>query len=274
MGMMGRREVTLYMLAFSGSGSLEPLLVTTDLPQASVRTINSPIDMILGATLATQIILGVLALFSVASWILIIWKYRELRGVNQDADSFVAAMEDADDLQGLSKGIILLDDSPYRRVFRDGIEFFKELRPTALKPRVPARGRGSQGEAAAGLSPTQLEALWLILEKNLSREKDDLAHGLPWLAIIGSVSPLMGLMGTVVGVMNSFIGITSQGSANIAAVAPGIAEALTTTVAGLAVAIPAVIAYNHFASRLRLFTGELEGFASEFVGILARDGLL
>ena len=93
-----------------------------------------------------------------------------------------------------------------------------------------------------------------------------------WLAIIGSVSPLLGLMGTVVGVMNSFIGITTQGSANIAAVAPGIAEALITTVVGLAVAIPAVIAYNHYAAKLGLFTGELEGFASEFIGTLAREG--
>ncbi len=72
-----------------------------------------------------------------------------------------------------------------------------------------------------GLTPAQLEALRLVLEKELSEERDDMAHGLTWLAIIGSVSPLMGLLGTVVGVMNSFIGITSQGSANIAAVAPG-----------------------------------------------------
>jgi biopolymer transport protein TolQ len=99
-----------------------------------------------------------------------------------------------------------------------------------------------------------------------------MSHGLTWLAIIGSVSPLLGLMGTVLGVMNAFIGITAQGTANIAAVAPGIAEALITTVAGLAVAIPAVIAYNHYAGKLGLFTGELEGFAAEFIGTLAREG--
>jgi biopolymer transport protein TolQ len=123
-----------------------------------------------------------------------------------------------------------------------------------------------------GLTSAQLDALLLVLEKELSEERDEMAHGLTWLAIIGSVSPLMGLLGTVVGVMNSFIGITSEGSANIAAVAPGIAEALITTVVGLAVAIPAVIAYNHFAGKLGLFTGELEGFAAEFIGTLAREG--
>ena len=82
----------------------------------------------------------------------------------------------------------------------------------------------------------------------------------------------MGLMGTVIGIMNTFLGITATGSTNIGAVAPGVAEALITTVAGLTVAIPAVIAYNHFASKLKLFYGELEGFSSEFIGTLAREG--
>jgi biopolymer transport protein TolQ len=72
--------------------------------------------------------------------------------------------------------------------------------------------------------------------------------------------------------MNAFLGIAASGSTNIGAVAPGVAEALITTVAGLFVAIPAVIAYNHFVSRLNLVTGELEGFSSEFIGTLAREG--
>jgi biopolymer transport protein TolQ len=79
-------------------------------------------------------------------------------------------------------------------------------------------------------------------------------------------------MGTVIGVMNAFLGITATGSTNIGAVAPGVAEALITTVWGLAVAIPAVIAYNHFVARLNLVSGEMEGFSSEFIGTLAREG--
>ncbi len=230
--------------------------------QVQGRVIDSPLDMILGATTPTKIILIILAVFSLASWILIIWKFRELRAVDGLADRFVYAMEGARGLVDLHRALLQLEDSPFTRVFREGVTFFSDLRPGALE------GEREQ----EGLSPTQLEVLWLVLEKNLSQERDELGHGMTWLAIIGSVSPLLGLMGTVVGVMNSFIGITTQGSANIAAVAPGIAEALTTTVAGLTVAIPAVIAYNHYASRLRLFVGELEGFASEFVGTLAREG--
>jgi biopolymer transport protein TolQ len=94
------------------------------------------------------------------------------------------------------------------------------------------------------------------------------------LATCASVAPLLGLLGTVLGVMDAFIGIASKGSGNIGAVAPGVAEALVTTVAGLAAAIPAVIGYNIFVSRLNVFAGELEGFANELIGTMAREGVL
>src|SRR2546430_14267414 len=81
-------------------------------------------------------------------------------------------------------------------------------------------------------------------------------------------------LGTVLGVMDAFIGIALGGSGNIAAVAPGVAEALVTTVAGLAVAVPSVMAYNLFVNRLGLFAGELEGFAQEIIGTMAREGRL
>jgi len=101
-----------------------------------------------------------------------------------------------------------------------------------------------------------------------------LSHYIPWLAIVGAVGPLIGLLGTVLGVMDAFIGIAAKGSGNIGAVAPGVAEALVTTVAGLAAAIPAVIFYNIFVSRVRLIASELEGFASEVIGTMAREGLI
>ena len=129
-----------------------------------------------------------------------------------------------------------------------------------------------EGVATVGLSSAQLEVLRLVLEKEEGEERDDIGHGLNWLAIIASVSPLLGLLGTVLGVMNSFIGVAETGSANINAVAPGVAEALITTVAGLVVAIPAAMAYNYFAARLELIMSELEGFSSEFIGTLAREG--
>lgn len=220
-------------------------------------------DMVVGGTLPTQIVLSVLAVFSVASWWLIFAKARQFRAVRRQGDEFLERMERAQRLEEAYKAILSLPDSPYGRVFRQGVNFFSELRPGALREGAPP---------SQGLSLTQLEALRLVLEKGESEERDELARGLVWLAVIGSVSPLMGLMGTVIGVMNAFLGITSSGSSNIMAVAPGVAEALVTTVAGLAVAIPAVIAYNHFVGKLNLVSGELEGFSSEFIGTLAREG--
>ena len=223
------------------------------------------LDMVIGGTLPTRIVLLVLASASVFTWWLIFHKWRQFREVRQQGDGFLEHMERAQRLEDAYKAILSLPESPYGRVFRQGVNFFSELRPGALREGAPP---------IRGLSLTQLEALRLVLEKEEAEERDELAHGLGWLATIGSVSPLMGLMGTVIGIMNAFLGITSAGSSNIMAVAPGVAEALITTVAGLAVAIPAVIAYNHFVAQLNLVSGELEGFSSEFIGTLAREGLV
>ena len=222
-------------------------------------------DMILGGTAATQTILLVLALFSLASWAVMVWKWQQFRKLNRQGDRFLQAIEKTQQLRDAYRTLARLPDSPYTRVFKQGLEFFNDLRPGALQ---------NENVDSDGLSEAQLQAMRLVLEKGQSEERDDLAVGLVWLAVIGNVSPLLGLMGTVIGVMNAFLGITATGSANIGAVAPGVAEALVTTVAGLAVAIPAVIGYNYFVSRLNYFGGELEGFASEFVGTLAKERLL
>ena len=226
---------------------------------------TSVLDMVLGGTPVTRVVLIILGLGSLFTWWLIFHKWKQFREVRQQGDRFLEYMERAQRLEDAYKAILSLPESPYGRVFRQGVNFFTELRPGALRDGAPP---------IKGLSLTQLEALRLVLEKEEAEERDELAHGLGWLATIGSVSPLMGLMGTVIGIMNAFLGITTAGSSNIMAVAPGVAEALITTVAGLAVAIPAVIAYNHYVSQLNLVSGELEGFSSEFIGTLAREGLV
>lgn len=230
---------------------------------AQARPPESVWDMIFGGTLPTRLVLLVLASFSIASWILIFWKFRQFRQVRAQGDRFLQAMERAQRLEEAYNAILSLPESPYSRVFRQGVNFFSELRPGALKDDAPL---------GQGLSAAQLDVLRLMLEKEEAEERDELGRGLTWLAVIGSVSPLLGLMGTVIGITNTFLGITRGGSTNIGAVAPGVAEALVTTVVGLAVAIPAVIAYNHYVAKLNLVSGELEGFSSEFIGTLAREG--
>ncbi len=222
-------------------------------------------DMLFGGTLATRLVLIVLAVSSLISWILIFWKAKQFRAVRRQGDRFLQKMERATGLADAYKAVLLLPESPYGRVFRGGMNFFSELRPGALREGAPP---------SEGLTVTQLQVLKLVLEKEEAEERDELAEGLIWLAVLGSVAPLMGLMGTVLGITNTFLGIAASGSTNITAVAPGVAAALVTTVAGLIVAMPAIIAYNHFLARLNLVSGELEGFSSEFIGTLAREGRL
>lgn len=230
---------------------------------AQITPPRNALDMVFGGTVPTQIVLLVLFTFSLLSWVIIFWKVRQFRFLRAQGDQFLDQMERAQRLEDAYRTILALPESPYSRVFRQGINFFSELRPGSLREGAP------QGP---GLSLTQLEALRMVLDKGESEERDALSSGLPWLSIVGSISPLLGLLGTVIGIMNAFLGIAATGSTNIGAVAPGVAEALITTVVGLFVAIPAVIAYNHFLSQLNLFAGELEGFSSEFIGTLAREG--
>lgn len=221
--------------------------------------------MILGASLSTVIVLLVLGFFSLVSWAIILWKARQLRRLRRDGETFVAAIGRTTRLEDAYRASMKLPDTPYTRMFRQGTNFFSELRPGALRENAPE---------TPGLSEGQLNALWLILEKVQAEERDGLAGGMVWLAVIGVTAPLLGLLGTVIGVMRAFLDIQLTGSAGIAAVAPGIAEALITTAFGLVAAIPAAIAYNYFATRIDRFSGELEGFASEFIGTLAREGRL
>jgi biopolymer transport protein TolQ len=188
------------------------------------------------------------------------------------ADRFLAEVEKAPRLEDAVSRRVRLPPSPYNRLLREAVHFFSELKPGALKgtpgPAAPTPALAT----ASTLTTTQLEALRMVLAKEVAAERDAAARFIPWLATFGSVSPLLGLLGTVLGVMDAFIGIAVGGSGNITAVAPGVAEALVTTVGGLAVAVPAVMAYNIYVNRLGLFAGELEGFAQEIIGTLAREG--
>jgi biopolymer transport protein TolQ len=235
--------------------------------QASAALPSSSWDLVLNSSPETKVVLAVTLVFSLISWFVIGLKWWQFRRVRSQADRFFTQLERTTRLRDAYHAVMKLPPSPYSRLFREGLNFFSELRPGSLKEEGHAPGGGA-------LSMTQLEALKMVLGKEVGAERDLMARFISWLATIGSVSPLLGLLGTVLGVMDAFIGIAAKGSGNIGAVAPGVAEALVTTVAGLATAIPAVIAYNLFVNRLGVFAGELEGFANELIGTMAREGLL
>src|SRR5690606_6528426 len=154
-------------------------------------------DMIVHGGLSTLIILGVLAVLSLTSWVIIFWKIAQFRRVRRQGDYFVRSLERTQRLEDAYKSVVRLPESPYTRVFRQGIHFFSELRQGALKENAQPTPR---------LTEAQLHALRLVLEKEQSQERDELAAGLSWLAIAATVSPLLGLLGTVIGVMDAFLG--------------------------------------------------------------------
>jgi len=225
---------------------------------------RTPLELLLVSSTETKVVLGITAVLSLAAWFVIILKWLQFRRINRQAKQFFAEIERTTRLQDAYAAVSKLNPSPWGRLMREAINFYSELRPGALKEEAQRRP----------LSQVQLESLKLVLGKEVAAERDMLNHYIAWLAIVGSVGPLVGLLGTVLGVMDAFIGIAAKGSGNIGAVAPGVAEALVTTVAGLAAAIPAVIFYNLFVSRVRLIASELEGFAAELIGTMAREGLI
>ncbi|MEI6813185.1 MAG: MotA/TolQ/ExbB proton channel family protein [bacterium] len=223
---------------------------------------STPLELILSATVATKVVLVVLAVLSLVSWGVMLSKWLEFGRVAKTSASFLSEFSHAsrlDQVAGVAKRV---QQSPYTRVFARAIQFLQETRPL-----------GVDGNAGAGtLSASQVEALRLVLDAETNTERDQLGRYIPVLAVIGSASPLMGLLGTVLGVITAFLGVAAGGSGNLAAVAPGVAEALIATAAALAVAIPATFGYNIFANKLNRFDGALEGFGSEIIALMAREG--
>ena len=172
---------------------------------------QSPLELILSSSPETKIVLVVTALFSLISWFIIILKWWQFRKLNRQADRFFTEMERTTRLKDAYHAVMKLPPSPYNRLFREAVTFYSELRPGAL--------RDERGADRSTLTMTQLEALKMVLGKEVAAERDLLGHYIPWLATIGSVSPLLGLTGTVFGIMSAFIGIASKGSGNLAAVA-------------------------------------------------------
>ena len=233
--------------------------------QIAARPPTNWVDLVLTSSPETKAVLAVTVVFSLASWFLILLKGWQFRRLRSQAGRFFDELDRSPKLQDAYRGAMKLHSSPFSRLFREGIHFYSQLQPGVIR---------AEGTGHGALSPTQLEALKMMLGKEVAAERDGAAHYVGWLATIGAVSPLLGLLGTVLGVMDAFIGISTKGSGNLAAVAPGVAEALVTTVAGLAAAIPAVMAYNYFAGKVGEFESELEGFGNALVGWMAREGLL
>ena len=210
--------------------------------------------------LATKVVLALLLVLSLYSWGIMLAKWLEFRRMAKASQAFMREFARATKLEQAVAMARKAPPSAFNRLFARAVNF---LQDTTL--------RDDEGNVRP-LRASQVEAMRLLLDAETTAERDGLGSYIPSLAVIGSASPLIGLFGTVLGIIDAFLQVAIKGSGNLGAVAPGVAEALIATAAALAVAIPATFAYNIFAARLNRFDGELEGFGSEIIALMAREG--
>lgn len=206
-----------------------------------------------------KLVLLLLVGFSVVSWAIIFLKMRLFRGIERNQAAFARAFGEGKSLSALYEMAEKEEKSPITEVFRAGyIELTRIQRE---------RAEAAQGGKSA---PFPVDNVSRAMYKTTHEQVGSMEDLLPFLATTGSATPFIGLFGTVWGIMNAFSGIANTGNATLATVAPGIAEALVATAAGLAAAIPSVMAYNYFLNRIRMIHTRIDSFTAEFINFLQR----
>jgi len=219
--------------------------MTTDL---SITT------LILQASLVVQLVMAGLVLVSLLSWTVIFGKLFGLKRVRRGNEDFEREFWSGKSLTELNQAVTdKADTAPMERIFASGMREFLKLREKRLD------------------STVQLDGARRAMRASYQRELDVVESQLSFLASVGSVSPYVGLFGTVWGIMHAFVGLSNMTQVTLASVAPGIAEALVATAIGLFAAIPAVVAYNRFARDIDRIAIQLETFIEEFSNILQRN---
>lgn len=217
-----------------------------------------PFDLIWQASWVVQLVILLLVAASVISWAAIIFKWRELSAAEQDSEAFLAVYHEGSP-DAAFEAAKELDRGPLAVIY------------LAVQGELKRMARYGGRPSEAPLDEDQLHGLSRQLAWTASNEALRLEGRLSFLATVGSASPFIGLFGTVVGIINAFTGIGAAGSASLAVVAPGIAEALIATAIGLFAAIPATIFYNVFVARLRELREAIDLYAAELEGDLRRQ---
>lgn len=218
----------------------------------------SIITLITHAGIVVKIVLGILVIFSLASWTVIFQKWFQVTRARREANSFDRTFWGGADLNKLYENASQRRNSIgcMEGIFYSGMTEFL---------------RTHSARETSGTSFGLIDSVARAMRARYQRELDGLESGLSLLATVGSVSPYIGLFGTVWGIMDAFTGLSNLESASLAVVAPGIAEALVATAIGLFAAIPAVIAYNRFSYALDRLANRYESFMEEFQNILNRQ---
>lgn len=223
---------------------------------------NGIFEMVGHAGPMVKFVLLILLLASVACWCVIALKMRMIRNARKESSQFIELFGQRKNYGTLYRDTQLLEDSHLAQVFRIG---YVELN------RLSKSLEGKNLREARSNPEIILENVDRAMQGAMMSEVQRFERFLPLLATTGSTAPFVGLFGTVWGIMTSFQEIGLKGAANLAVVAPGISEALVATAMGLAAAIPAVVAYNHFSNRIRSLESEMNHFGADFLNMLKRD---
>ncbi len=210
-----------------------------------------------------KLVFLILAGMSIGSWAIMLGKAAQFRKVSAQTAEFMEAFRSSQRFSEVNSAASRLSASPLVGLFQAGY--------AELDSQIKAAGADAAGAASGGYRIRSLESLRRSLRRAISVEQTVLSRGTSFLATTAAASPFIGLFGTVWGIMIAFRDIGVTGSTSLATVAPGIAEALINTAAGLAAAIPALIGFNYFANRVRQMRVEMEDFLLEFINLAERN---
>lgn len=215
-----------------------------------------------GTGLVVKLVLFILLYFSVVSWAIIFYKLLQVHRANNESNRFMDFFWKTKKFESINSQLDRFANSPLTVLFSEGYSELKKLMEqgeTVVSP-----------DSGVSTDLGGIENIARALRRATTSEITRLEKYLTFLATTGSTAPFIGLFGTVWGIMNAFKGIGETGSASLAVVAPGIAEALIATAIGLVAAIPAVMGYNHFQHKLKVLIGEMDNFTTEFLNIVQR----
>jgi biopolymer transport protein TolQ len=215
-------------------------------------------------------VLLILLFFSILSWAIIFAKLRLIRLADSESRSFLRVFWEGKQFASIFTESKKLRHSPAAEIFRAA---YMELTKLSQAKSNPDSSRKSSDPTSFSMELGGVENINRAMRQALTSELTKLERALGFLATTGSTTPFIGLFGTVWGIMDAFRGIGARGSATLAVVAPGISEALIATAAGLAAAIPAVVAYNYYINRIKVLSAQMENFSSELLNIIERHFL-
>jgi len=211
--------------------------------------------------LVVKLVLLVLLYFSVVSWAIIFYKLLQVHRANSESERFLEFFWKAKRFDAINAQLDRFTNSPLTILFNEGYGELKKLME---------KGEEKEDPTVISTDLGGIDNISRALRRATTKEITRLEKFLTFLATTGSTAPFIGLFGTVWGIMTAFKGIGETGSASLAVVAPGIAEALIATAIGLVAAIPAVMGYNHFQNKIRVLSGEMDSFSTEFLNIVQR----